>query len=321
MGRGSDGWQTTLADRVEITGVGVHSGSAASMTLLPARADTGICFVRSDLDLNGDEVIPANHQYTATTELATVIGDPAIAAVSTTEHLMAALHGLGIDNAIIEIDGPEVPILDGSAAPYVEAIRSVGVEPLSRPRAYIKVLRPVRVDNGAQFGELLPYDGFQVDIDISFACDVIGHQRVCMDVTPDVFARDLAGARTFGFIRDVERLWAAGYALGASLDNTVVVMDEGVMNPEGLRWPDEFVRHKALDAVGDLALAAYPMLGRYRSSRGGHKLNAQVLAALFDDAANYAIVEARPVRQHRIRASAGPALGGFAIAPAYGPDR
>jgi UDP-3-O-[3-hydroxymyristoyl] N-acetylglucosamine deacetylase len=250
------------------------------------------------------------------TELATVIGDPSGAAVSTIEHLMAAFAGLGIDNALVEIDGPEVPILDGSAAPFVDAIEDAGVERLDTPRSYIEILKTVRIENGAQFGELTPHAGFRVDVEIAFDCAAIGRQRVVIDVDPGTFREELAGARTFGFLRDVERLRGAGFALGASLDNTVVIADESVVNEEGLRWSDEFVRHKALDAVGDLALAGLPIRGAFRSNRGGHKLNSHVLAAMFADPTCYRVVAAKPARRSTVRA------GGYAQASAaLTPDR
>lgn len=319
MGRAHDGWQRTLADRIEIEGVGVHGGAAASLTIYPALANAGISFVRNDLPPDRRKPILAHHRATATTELATVIGDPSTAAVSTVEHLMAAFYGLGVDNATVQIDGPEVPILDGSALPFVEAIEQVGLRRLAAPRRVIEILKPVRVENGAQFGELAPHDGFRVDVEIVFDHATIGHQRVVVDMTSERFVGEVAGARTFGFIRDVERLWAAGYALGASLENTIVVDDEGVMNDDGLRWADEFVRHKALDAVGDLALAGLPIRGAFRSSRGGHKLNAQVLSALFADSSAYRVTteKAEPVPA-RVKARAG---GWAAASAAYGPAR
>jgi UDP-3-O-[3-hydroxymyristoyl] N-acetylglucosamine deacetylase len=323
MGRGIDGWQTTLGGRVTLEGVGVHTGAKSRLTLLPTAANTGVCFVRSDIDAGGEEVIPARHRNTAATELATVIGNPAVAAVSTVEHVMSALAGMGVDNAVVEIDGPEVPIMDGSALPFVEAIRGVGVTATSAPRRFLKVLKTIRVEHGAQFGEISPHDGFHLDIAIDFPVPVIGRQRVVLEMTPDVFAREVAFARTFGFAKDVERLWAAGFALGASLENTVVVAEDGVMNPDGLRRADEFVRHKALDAVGDLALAGLPILGAFKSSRGGHKLNAQVLGALLSDPRAYTVVEAETGRRVPPPVRAGlraPPPRAFAAA-AFGPER
>lgn len=323
MGRGVGGRQTTLGGRIALEGVGVHTGAKARLVLIPATANTGVCFVRSDIDAGGEEVIPARHRNTAATELATVIGNPSVAAVSTIEHVMAALVGMGVDNAIVEIDGPEVPIMDGSAAPFAEAIEEVGVVELSAARRFLKVLKTIRVENSAQFGVIAPYDGFRLDISIDFPTPVIGHQRVVLDMTPEVFAREIAFARTFGFAKDVERLWAAGFALGASLDNTVVIAEDGVMNPCGLRRSDEFVRHKALDAVGDLALAGLPILGAFSSSRGGHKLNAQVLGALLADPSAYAVIESDAKRRSATPARAGlhaPPPRAFAAA-AFGPER
>jgi UDP-3-O-[3-hydroxymyristoyl] N-acetylglucosamine deacetylase len=309
-------WQTTIAAAVDFAGVGVHSGRSVNLRLLPAPADSGVRFVRTDLPRFVGP-IPALHERTTSTELATVLGDPEVGAVSTVEHVMATLYGLGVDNCLVEIDGPETPILDGSAAEFVAGIDAVGVVELDEPRRYIEVLKPVRVESGDQFGELSPFDGFRVDVEIAFEADVIGRQRVVIDVTPDSFRRDLSRARTFGFMRDVERLWGAGYALGASLDNTVVVGEGAVVNAEGLRWRDEFVRHKALDAVGDLALAGMPLLGAFRSSRGGHRLNAKVLAALLADPTAWRIVEplGEPVRRAPARS------GAYAISPAAAPDR
>lgn len=296
-------WQHTIADCVSVSGVGVHRGLPAILSIFPAERDSGIVFVRSDLPAGKANAIPARHHLTATTELATVIGDKSGAAVSTIEHVMAALYGLGIDNALIAIDGPEVPILDGSAKPFAEAIARVGIERQEAPRRYLRVKQAVRIENGQQFGEILPHDRFTVDVEILYPDAEIGHQRVVVDVTADKFSRELASARTFGFYRDVEKLRAAGYARGASLDNTVVIGEGEILNKDGLRFHDEFVRHKALDAVGDLALIGMPLLGLYRSSRGGHKLNAQVVAALLADPAHYDVVE---IAAERLPASRRP---------------
>jgi UDP-3-O-[3-hydroxymyristoyl] N-acetylglucosamine deacetylase len=249
------------------------------------------------------------------TELATVLGDESGVLCSTAEHILAALRGLGVDNAVVEIDGPEVPIMDGSAAPFVAAIDQVGVVSLNEARRYIKVLKPVRVAKGESFGELRPYEsGFRLDIEIDFPSVLIGRQSIALDLTADSFRRDLSRARTFGFMKDVSALWSAGKALGASFENTLVLSENRVLNAEGLRYPDEFVRHKALDAVGDLALAGAPILGAYRSVRGGHRLNHAVLVALMSDPTAYEVVEAREPR--RIRGHADVAI----VAPAYGPD-
>jgi len=228
-----------------------------------------------------------------------MLGDGNGASVATVEHVLAALRGLGVDNAIIEIDSAEVPIMDGSAAPFVEAIDEVGLAELDTPRRFLKVLKPIRVEDGGAVGELTPYNGFHLDIVIDFETKLIGTQKIAMDVNPGSFRRELARARTFGFMNDVERLWAAGLALGASLENTVAIGDDRIINREGLRYADEFVRHKALDAVGDLALAGAPMLGAFRSSRGGHRLNALVLKTLFADSDAWTMIEAPRYREVR----------------------
>jgi UDP-3-O-[3-hydroxymyristoyl] N-acetylglucosamine deacetylase len=233
---------------------------------------------------------------------------------------MATLRGLGVDNAVIELDGPEVPILDGSAAPFVDAIDAAGIVTLGASRRYLRVLKPIGVTAGESYGELRPHDGFRVEIDIAFDHPLIGRQSFASDITPNVFRNQVARARTFGFARDVARLWNAGYALGASLENTVVVGEDAIVNAEGLRFADEFVRHKALDAIGDLALAGAPVLGAYRSIRGGHRLNYAVLTALLADASAWTMVEERqPVRRARSRADLRADTGTMAQ-PAFAPN-
>jgi len=290
--------QTTLRAAVTLVGTGVHSGDEVKMILHPAEANHGIAFLRTGLAGGLDRLIDARHLAVTATELCTVIGDRDTGAVATIEHLMAALSGLGIDNVLVEIDGPEVPILDGSSAPFIDAIDQVGIAVQGAVRRYLKVLKPVRITQGKAFAELLPNDrAFRLDVEIDFPTPVIGRQRKVVDLAPSVFRREISRARTFGFMRDVEKLWSAGFALGASLENTVAIGDDGVMNPEGLRYADEFVRHKLLDAVGDLSLAGLPLLGTYRSYCGGHRMNFSVLEALFSTRSNYAIVDAVPRRE------------------------
>jgi UDP-3-O-[3-hydroxymyristoyl] N-acetylglucosamine deacetylase len=292
------GRQTTLRDRIAVSGIGIHSGRPVTLTLHPADAGTGVVFIRCGLNGKPELEIRANAGSVTATELATVLGDAAGPGVSTIEHIMAALCGLGVDNCVIELDGPEAPIMDGSAAPFVDAIDQVGVAFLTAPRRYTKVLKPVRVAIGDSYGELRPYGrGFRVEVEIDFTHPLIGKQALSIEVGPRTFRREVARARTFGFLKDVPHLWSAGYALGASLENTLVVADDRVLNPEGLRFPDEFVRHKALDAIGDLALAGAPILGAYRSVRGSHKLNHAVLSALITDPTAWTSVEVpRPRR-------------------------
>lgn len=287
--------QHTLADSVEFSGIGVHSGKPVSMTLHPAEDDHGIVFLRSH---DGrDFEIRASHDGVTATELCTVLGDPATVSVATVEHLMAALVAHGIDNVLVEIDGPEVPVFDGSSLAYITAFDQVGLKEQRRARRFIKVLKPVRIENGQSYAELRPFDGSRFEVEIDFTTSVIGRQKFCGDLSPALFRDELCRARTFGFMKDVEGLWAMGYALGSSLENTVVLGDDEVVNPEGLRYPDEFVRHKTLDAVGDLALAGAPILGHYRSYRGGHRVNINMVKALFADSDAWEYVEEASKRQ------------------------
>lgn len=290
--------QTTLACEISLTGTGVHSGAPVSISICPADDDTGLRFLISNGDSDGIE-IAADQQWVTGVTLCTELGDGNGASVATVEHVLAALRGLGVDNALIEIDSVEVPIMDGSAAPFVEAIDEVGLTELDAPRRFLKVLKPICVEDGGAVGELVPHNGFHLDVEIDYETKLIGKQKLEMDVNPGSFRREISRARTFGFMKDVERLWAAGLALGASLENTVAIGDDRIINREGLRFADECVRHKALDAVGDLALAGAPILGAYRSRHGGHRLNALVLKALFADADAWTMVEAPRYREVR----------------------
>ena len=312
------GRQTTLREQVAVSGIGVHSGWPATVTLHPAQADTGIVFARCGASGENDRELPANFRSVTATEFATVLGDKSGPAVSTTEHVLAALFGLGVDNAVVEVDGPEIPIMDGSAAAFVAAIDRAGVVATSARRRYIKVLKPVRVSANGCSGELRPHPrGLRVETEIDFDHPLIGRQKFALDLEPQAFRRDLARARTFGFMRDVTKLWNAGYALGASFENTVVIAEDRVLNADGVRFPDEFVRHKAVDALGDLALAGAPLIGAYRSVRGGHKLNHAVVTALMNDPTAWSYTELEePVRRPRGHADLG---AGFAV-PAYGPE-
>lgn len=306
--------QTTIGDSVTLSGVGVHSGKEARLSIAPAQADTGIVFFRSD----SAQSVRASRHAVRGGDLATVLRDESGPCVSTVEHLMACFAGLGIDNAYVELDGPEVPILDGSAGQFVAAVDEVGIVETDRPRRYLKVLKSVRVETETGFGELSPYDmGFRLEVEIDFAHSAIGRQRYAATLSPDVFRKELASARTFGFVSDVERLWQAGYALGATLDNTICLTEDSIVNTTPLRYADEFVRHKALDAVGDLALGGLPLMARYRSYRGGHKLNFAVVEALLSDRSAYEVVEARLPARRSLRDVSG--VVAVAV-PAYAPD-
>jgi UDP-3-O-[3-hydroxymyristoyl] N-acetylglucosamine deacetylase len=311
------GRQTTLRDQAVLKGIGVHSGLPVTLTLHPAEANTGLRFIRSGLGSGRDREVCVEIGAVTATEFATVLGDASGPLVSTAEHVLAALRGLGVDNAVAEIDSPETPIMDGSAGPFVEAIDQVGLESLDAPRRFIRVLKPVRVALQGAYGEFRPYArGFRIEAEIDFDHPVIGRQSFALDVKPDTFRREVARARTFGFMRDVAKLWSSGYALGASLENTLVVAESRVLNPEGLRFQDEFVRHKMLDAIGDLALAGAPLLGAYRTVHGGHKLNYAVLSALMADTSAWVLTEGEstwPARSH-----AEPPSG--LMVPAFAPD-
>jgi UDP-3-O-[3-hydroxymyristoyl] N-acetylglucosamine deacetylase len=311
--------QTTLREQVAISGVGVHSGQPVTLALNPGDDDTGIVFQRINADGSLEREIRADVRAVTATEFATVLGDAKGPLCSTAEHLLAALRGLNVDNVVVEIDGPEVPIMDGSAVAFVDALDQAGLTHRALPRRYIEVIKPVRVAKDKSFGELRPYEhGFRVEAEIDFDHPLIGKQALSLDIEPKSFRTEIARARTFGFMKDVATLWSSGYALGASLDNTLVVSEDRVLNPEGLRYPDEFVRHKVLDAVGDLALAGLPLIAAYKTVRGGHKLNHAVLSALMADASAWRVVEAAamPVRRGRGRAQAA-----GVVVPAYGPDK
>jgi UDP-3-O-[3-hydroxymyristoyl] N-acetylglucosamine deacetylase len=286
----SGGWQTTIDRDLVLSGIGVHSGADVSIILHPAEADTGWTFLVNN---GGGRLvrIPADFRMVSNVTLCTVLSDGNGATVATVEHLLSALRGMNIDNIEIEIDGAEVPVMDGSAAPFVEAIDEAGIRVLDEPRRWIKVLKPVRIESGESSAELRPYNGCRYDVTIDFETSLIGRQHLSLDLTPSVYRREISRARTFGFMKDVKALWAVGRALGSSLENTVALGEDRILNPEGLRWKDEFVRHKTLDAIGDIALAGAPILGEFRSIRGGHRINAMMVEALYKDRSAWTVVE------------------------------
>jgi UDP-3-O-[3-hydroxymyristoyl] N-acetylglucosamine deacetylase len=282
--------------------------------------DAGFIFVRGGLGSREREV-QATAQSVIATEFATVLGDREGPLVSTAEHVLAALRGMGVDNATIEIDGPEVPIMDGSAASFVAAIDQAGTVAQPALRRFIQVLKPVQVAMGDSFGELRPNAaGFRAEVEIDFANPVICRQNYTLDLSPERFRREICRARTFGFMNEVAGLWSAGFALGASFENTVVFDETRLLNSEGLRYSDECARHKVLDVIGDLALAGLPLLGTYRSVRGGHKLNHAVLTALMADRSAWRVIEGETARRSRTNAEVGSGMVGGMVAPAYGPD-
>ena len=279
--------QRTLKSPIHCTGVGLHTGAVAALTLKPAPAETGILFRRLGGPA-GPVEIPAHWRHAEESPLCTTLHDGKGTTILTVEHLMAALAGCGIDNCVVEVLGPEVPVMDGSAAKFVFLIECAGILEQAAPRRAIKVLRPVEVVSGAATARLEPAEAAIIDFEIDFASPVIGRQTASFTVDAKRFKAEIAGARTFGDFRDAERLRAQGRALGASLENTVVIDGDRVLNEDGLRYPDEFVRHKVLDALGDLALAGGPVIGRFRGSRSSHALTRRLLAALFADATAWA---------------------------------
>jgi UDP-3-O-[3-hydroxymyristoyl] N-acetylglucosamine deacetylase len=284
--------QRTLAGPLEFAGFGVHSALPVTLTLLPAPPDSGFLISRRLDDGSTFGPVPIHFSRITRTTLCTTLDLGDSVSVATIEHVTSALSGLGVDNAHLVVAGPECPILDGSAAPFVEAIVRVGLEVQPALRRYIKIMRAVMVRNNDAHAALEPYNGRALDLEIDFDSKVIGRQRMIFDWTPRRYYEDVARARTFGFVRDAKILRQAGYALGSSLDNSITVHEDRILNPGGLRYEDEFVRHKLLDAIGDLALGGLPIYGRFRSYRGGHALNALVLAGLFASEANYQIVTA-----------------------------
>lgn len=281
--------QQTVQDNVQIIGIGLHSGRDITMTLQPAPIDHGIVFVRTDIT-EGDNAIPALWNKVVDTQLCTVIANENGASVGTIEHVMSALRGLGIDNVRIEITGAEVPIMDGSAMPFVNAIEAVGVQSQEAPKRMIRVLKEVFVEEDGKRVTLEPHDECAFAGEIEFSHGDIGYQRFETSLVNGNFKHDIAEARTFGFYEQAEWLRQRGLGLGASLDNAIVLNDDGVMNPDGLRFTNEFIRHKLLDAIGDLYLAGAPILGLYDGVKAGHAINNAILHALFADDANWEYV-------------------------------
>ena len=261
-------------------GVGLHTGSHVRVAVRPAPVDAGVVFVRTDVH-DRDNRVPVKPDAVCQTQLGTVINNAADVRVSTIEHLMAALAALAIDNCVVELDGPEVPIMDGSSEPFIQILDRAGRRKQEAARRYIEILAPVVVEEqGGKWASLSPSDRFEVAFEIAFDSKAIGRQRVDLTLDEESFRAELSNCRTFGFVRDVEALRALGLARGGSMENAVVIDGDRVLNPEGLRRPDEFVRHKALDAVGDLYVLGAPIIGRFEGVLAGHGLNNAVVRAL-----------------------------------------
>lgn len=274
--------QQTLKNAIGCSGVGLHTGAKVAMMICPAEPDAGIRFKRTDIP-GGQAVIPGSWDYVVESKLCSTVANEDGIAVKTIEHLMAAFAGLGIDNALVEINGPEIPIMDGSAAPFVFLIECAGIREQNAPRSAVKVLKPVAITEGDATAALLPGDGFSVAFDIAFDSPLVSSQDHFVALANGAFKTEISGARTFGFEHEVAALRAHGMLLGGSLDNAVVVSGDKVLNDSGLRYDNEFVRHKILDSVGDLYLAGAPIVGHFRGSRSGHAMNHRLLESLFAD--------------------------------------
>jgi UDP-3-O-[3-hydroxymyristoyl] N-acetylglucosamine deacetylase len=276
--------QRTLKSAIRATGVGLHTGAKVAICLRPAQPDSGIVFRRIDLPQPVD--IHAAADQVRDTRLSSSLGDEP-ARVHTVEHLMSAFAGLGIDNAYVDLDGPEVPIMDGSAAPFVFLLQTAGIEEQQRAKRFIRIRRAVEVRDGDKWARLEPFEGFRLAFTISFDHPVFARsgQSISFDFATSSYAKEVARARTFGFMHDVENMRASGLALGGSLDNAVVMDEFRVLNSEGLRYDDEFVKHKLLDAIGDLYLLGKPLIGAFSAHKSGHALNNALLRRLLADAA------------------------------------
>ncbi|HNQ56835.1 MAG TPA: UDP-3-O-acyl-N-acetylglucosamine deacetylase [Candidatus Desulfobacillus denitrificans] len=281
--------QRTLKSLIRATGVGLHSGVKVTMTLRPAAPDTGIVFRRVDLDPPVE--LRADPFAVGDTRLASCLERDG-AKIATVEHLMSALSGLGIDNAWVDVDAAEIPIMDGSAAPFVFLIQSAGIEEQKAAKKFIRVKKAVRVEEGDKWAELAPYDGFRLTFSIVFSHPVFDKSKtsVTVDFAEHSYVREVARARTFGFMQDVEAMRSQGLALGGSLENAIVMDEYRVLNADGLRYGDEFVKHKVLDAVGDLYLLGHPLLGAFAAHKSGHALNNKLLRALLADNAAWEMV-------------------------------
>jgi len=269
---GSNVLQHTLAGSAVCSGVGVHSGQRVRMAIRPAPAGSGVVFVRSDIT-DRDNRIPVSPETVGRTQLNTEIFNAAGVTVSTIEHVMSAFAALGVDNVLVDVDGPEVPIMDGSALPFVQLLDRAGRRRQDVARRFIQILEPVEVMDGDKRAALLPADGFEVDFEIAFDSTVVGRQRIDLQVTEQSFREELASARTFGFLKDVEALRRVGLARGGSFDNVIVIDGDQILNAGGLRIEREFVRHKAMDAIGDLYVLGAPLIGRFEARYAGHALN------------------------------------------------
>lgn len=294
--------QRTIKETVSATGIGLHSGSKVTVTFRPAPADTGIIYTRTDL--NPHVSIKCEPEAVRDTQLCTALVNLDGVRISTVEHLTAALSAMGIDNLFIDVNAPELPVMDGSAQPFIYLLESTGIQELPTPKKFMHVVKKVRVEDGDKWAEITPSDGFSLDLTIDFNHPAMDRelQHFHLDFSGKSFVKELARARTFCFMRDVEYMHAHNLALGGSLENAVVLDDYRVINPEGLRYPNEFVKHKMLDAVGDLYMNGHSILGSFKAYKTGHKLNNMLLRAVLADASNYELIaiEGRTEQQNAI---------------------
>jgi len=283
--------QKTIKHEISCVGIGLHTGNKISMTLKPAEINTGIVFHRTDA-AGRDAYIPARHEYVVDTRMCTCIGNKDGVKVATIEHLMAAIHAMGVNNLMIDIDGPETPVMDGSSAPFVFLLECAGIKAQGAPLKALRILKTVRYTSGDKELVLSPAEkGLNMHFSIDFPASVIGHQEADLDLTAANFKNMFSRARTFGFLQDIEMLRSIGLARGGSLDNAILVNDNTIMNKDGLRYTDEFVRHKMLDAVGDLYMTGMPLIARFTGNRSGHTDTNALLTALLADESNYEIVD------------------------------
>lgn len=294
--------QKTIRSRVQVQGVGLHSGESCALNFVPAPPNTGVHFVRADLP--GKPSLKVHAANVTATGYQTVLGGPEFS-VATVEHCLSAISALRIDNLIIELTGPEIPITDGSAKSFLVAIQKVGLIEQDQPRRYCYLTQPVYYAEGDKQAYVVPYNGLRVTVTIEFPHPAIDKQKIDLDINEESFTRELAAARTFGFLKDVEALKARGLAKGGSLENAVVLDDRSVVNPGGLRWPDEFVRHKALDALGDLVTLSMPLMGHVVLYKAGHDMMNKLVKKIFESTDSYKRIElgADLSEQERLRSS------------------
>lgn len=292
-------FQQTIRKPATCSGVGIHTGCQVSATLMPAPQDTGIVFIRRDV--SGSPRIPVSIKNARPALLSTTVGVDGVQ-VQTIEHLLAAAAGLGIDNLFVEVDAPELPALDGSAKPFVSLMLEAGIVPQEKRQTYLKIVRPIEVIDGDKSIAVRPASASSVTYTIDYAHPLIGRQVYAYDCSGDAFVGNIAPARTFGFLHEVEALWEAGLGLGGSLQNTLILSEEGLLNEDGLRFVDEFVRHKILDLIGDMMLLGLPVIGEIEAVRSGHALHARLVSRILECRDNWILVSAQtPVHAGRLR--------------------